>query len=187
LRQHFVAGQLAHVWVTETRPLLQGARLTAWELGRAGVPHTLITDGSVGEVMRQGLVDAVIVGADRIAANGDVANKIGTYTIAVLAQHHNVPFYVAAPHTTLDASTATGKEIPLEQRAASEVTNFGGSRVAPDDTPVLNLAFDVTPAGLIEAIVTDRGVLRPPYAKSVGAAAPLPTTPAGASDGPSVG
>ena len=165
------SGLLAHVWVTETRPLLQGSRLTAWELRRAGVAHTLITDGSVGEVMRQGLVDAVIVGADRVAANGDVANKIGTYAIAVLARHHGIPFYVAAPHTTLDPSTATGAEIPLEQRAAGEVTTFRGSPVAPDDTPVLNLAFDVTPAELVNAIVTDRGLLRPPYRESVGAAA----------------
>jgi methylthioribose-1-phosphate isomerase len=183
----FLGGRLAHVWVTETRPLLQGARLTTWELGRAGVPHTLITDGSVGEVMRQGLVDVVIVGADRVAANGDVANKIGTYAIAVVARHHNIPFYVAAPHSTLDPSTATGSEIPLEQRAASEVTTFGGSSVAPDGTPVLNLAFDVTPAELIDGIVTDRGLLRPPYAESVSAAARLPaTTPAGASPGLSV-
>jgi methylthioribose-1-phosphate isomerase len=130
--------------------------------------------------MRKGLVDAVIVGADRVAANGDVANKIGTYAIAVLARHHEIPFYVAAPHPTLDPSTATGDEIPLERRAASEVSSFGGSPVAPDRTPVLNLAFDVTPAELVDGIVTDRGLLRPPYAESVGAAARVrATTPAG--------
>ncbi|HEV7807530.1 MAG TPA: S-methyl-5-thioribose-1-phosphate isomerase [Solirubrobacteraceae bacterium] len=160
-------GRLAMVWVDETRPLLQGARLTAWELGRAGVPYTLVTDSSAGLLMARGLVDAVFVGADRIAANGDVANKIGTYTVAVLARHHEIPFYVVAPRSTLDPGTARGDEIVLEERDPGEVTAFGATPTAPDDARALNMAFDVTPSELVSAIVTEVGVLRAPYDRSL--------------------
>ncbi|HKP91810.1 MAG TPA: S-methyl-5-thioribose-1-phosphate isomerase [Thermoleophilaceae bacterium] len=163
-------GRLAHVWVDETRPLLQGARLTAWELARAGIPFRLVTDASVGALMSRGLVDSVIVGADRIARNGDVANKIGTYTVAVLASRHEVPFYVAAPLSTIDAATATGDEIAIEERDPSEVTRLADRPIAPEGTPAANFAFDVTPAELVAAIVTERGVLRPPYGESIGRA-----------------
>jgi methylthioribose-1-phosphate isomerase len=155
-------GRLAHVWVDETRPLLQGARLTAWELGRAGIPHRVITDSSAGGLMARGEVDVVVVGADRIAANGDVANKVGTYPLAVLAARHGIPFYVAAPRSTLDPATASGADIPIEERDPSEVV-LG--------SPALNLAFDVTPAELVASIVTDAGVLRPPYPESIARAA----------------
>ena len=161
------AGRLATVWVDETRPLLQGARLTAWELTRLKIPFRLITDSSAGALMARGEVDGIVVGADRIAANGDVANKIGTYTIAVLARHHGVPFYVAAPITTVDLSTPSGAAIPIEERASDEVVEMHGVRVAPAETPALNLAFDVTPAELVTAIVTDAGVLRPPYGETL--------------------
>jgi methylthioribose-1-phosphate isomerase len=163
-------GRLAMVWVDETRPLLQGARLTAWELGRAGVPYTLVTDSSAGLLMARGLVDAVFVGADRIAANGDVANKIGTYTVAVLARHHEIPFYVVAPRSTLDPGTACGDDIVLEERDPGEVTAFGATPTAPDDARALNMAFDVTPSDLVSAIVTEVGVLRAPYDRSIGRA-----------------
>jgi methylthioribose-1-phosphate isomerase len=142
----------------ETRPFLQGARLTAWELARDGIPVVLVTDGMGGALMARGEVDAVVVGADRIAANGDVANKIGTYGLAVLAHHHRIPFVVAAPWSTVDLATARGADIVIEQRAANEVTEYGGVRTAPDGVPVHNPAFDVTPAHLITRIVTDRGV-----------------------------
>jgi methylthioribose-1-phosphate isomerase len=161
------AGRLAQVWVDETRPLLQGARLTAWELTRAGIPFRLVTDGSVGALMARELVDRVIVGADRIARNGDVANKIGTYTIAVLANRHGVPFYVAAPLSTVDPATATGAEIAIEERDAAEVTRVGGRAIAPDGAPAANFAFDVTPAELVTAIVTEAGVLRPPLSEAI--------------------
>jgi methylthioribose-1-phosphate isomerase len=161
------AGRLESVWVDETRPLLQGARLTAWELSRAGIPFRLVTDASVGALMARGLVDRVIVGADRIARNGDVANKIGTYTIAVLANRHAVPFYVAAPLSTIDPATATGDEIAIEERDAAEVTRLGDQEIAPDGAPAANFAFDVTPAELVAAIVTEAGVLRPPYEESI--------------------
>jgi methylthioribose-1-phosphate isomerase len=161
------AGRVASVWVDETRPLLQGARLTAWELRRLGIPFRLVTDSSAGALMARGQVDGVVVGADRIAANGDVANKIGTYTIAVLARYHGVPFYVAAPITTIDLTTPSGDSIPIEERAADEVVEVFGARVAPADTPALNLAFDVTPAALVSAIITDAGVLEPPYEASL--------------------
>ena len=151
------AGRLELAWVTETRPLLQGARLTAWELQRAGVPFRLITDSSVGALMERRLVDAVVVGADRIAANGDVANKIGTYPIAVLAARHGIPFYVAAPLSTLDPSTPSGGEIPIEERDPSEVLGAA----APEGAEALNLAFDITPAELVTAIVTEDGVFEP--------------------------
>ncbi|MDI6901946.1 MAG: S-methyl-5-thioribose-1-phosphate isomerase [Anaerosomatales bacterium] len=208
-------GKVAGVWVDETRPVLQGARLTAWELKMAGIPHTLITDNMAASVMRRGLVDAVIVGADRIAANGDVANKIGTYGLAVLAQAHGIPFYVAAPTSTVDLTLASGDEIVIEERDEREVTGVTASgviephspqefraldlltaegpyalgmtkghqmeisrkgggyqfdawlRIAPPGVPVYNPAFDVTPAEHVTAIITERGVARPPYAESL--------------------
>jgi methylthioribose-1-phosphate isomerase len=163
-------GRVAMVWVDETRPLLQGARLTAWELKRLGIPFRLVTDSSAGTLMAQGLVDRIVVGADRIAANGDTANKIGTYTVAVLAHRHGVPFYVAAPLSTIDRETPNGAAIPIEERQAGEVTEVYGRRIAPDETQAVNFAFDVTPAELITAIVTEAGVLAPPYPESIAAA-----------------
>ncbi len=157
------AGRAIHVWVDETRPYLQGSRLTAWELAQAGVPHTLIPDVAAGHLMAQGEVDAVIVGADRIVANGDTANKVGTYTLAVLAARHGIPFYVAAPISSVDLATASGADIPIEERAPNEVLAFRGIRVAPPDTEVRNPAFDVTPADLITGIVTDEGLVRAPF------------------------
>jgi methylthioribose-1-phosphate isomerase len=155
------------VWVGETRPLLQGARITAWELEREGIPYRLVTDASVGALMERGLVDRVVVGADRIARNGDVANKVGTYPIAVLAARHEVPFYVAAPLSTLDADMPTGAEIPIEEREAGEVVHLLGQPVAPAGADALNLAFDVTPAELVTAIFTEAGALEPPYETSI--------------------
>jgi methylthioribose-1-phosphate isomerase len=160
-------GAIDMVWVDETRPLLQGARLTAWELRRLGIPHRLITDSSAGALFARGLVDGVVVGADRIAANGDTANKIGTYTVAVLAHRHGVPFYVAAPLSTIDPATPNGAAIPIEERASNEVTELAGRPIAPSGTEGMNFAFDVTPAELIAAIITDVGVLRPPYRDSI--------------------
>ncbi|MGL9722933.1 S-methyl-5-thioribose-1-phosphate isomerase [Sodalis sp. (in: enterobacteria)] len=158
-------GNIAQVWVDETRPLLQGGRLTAWELGELGVPYRLICDAMAADLMARGQVDAVWVGADRITANGDVANKIGTYSLAVLARWHRVPFYVAAPHTTCDASCPSGDAIPIEQRDAAEVTgvtgSFGQCRWAPDGADVYNPAFDVTPAALIDGWVLDTGIVTP--------------------------
>jgi methylthioribose-1-phosphate isomerase len=151
-------GCLAHVWVDETRPLLQGARLTAYELDKAGIPFRVVSDSSAGALMARGLVDRVVVGADRIAANGDVANKIGSYSLAVLAARHGLPFYVAAPVSTLDLDTARGADIPIEERDASEVA---------DRMPALNLAFDVTPAELVSAIFTEAGVLEAPYEEAI--------------------
>jgi len=156
-------GKVALVWVDETRPVMQGSRLTAWECVREGIPHRLIADVTAASVMSRGEVDLVVTGADRIAANGDTANKIGTYSLAVLAAHHNVPFYVAAPFSTIDPSIASGVQIPIEERDASEVRRVGGQQTAPSASPVFNPAFDVTPAELIAAIVTERGVVRPPY------------------------
>ena len=161
------AGCLAQVWVDETRPLLQGARLTAWEMRRLGVPHQLVTDSMVGALMARGLVDRVVVGADRIALNGDAANKIGTYTVAVLAARHGVPFYVAAPLSTFDPEIATGAEIPIEERDGLEVTELDGKRTAPAGTAGFNLAFDVTPAELITALITEVGVLEPPFGPKI--------------------
>ncbi len=161
------AGRVAAVWVDETRPLLQGARLTAWEMLRQGIPHRVVTDSMVGALMSRGHVQRVIVGADRIAANGDAANKIGTYTVAVLAHRHQVPFYVAAPLSTFDPRIATGADIPIEERAGLEVTELAGSRTAPIGTMGFNLAFDVTPAELITAIVTEEGVLHPPFGPAI--------------------
>jgi methylthioribose-1-phosphate isomerase len=163
-------GRLSQVWVDETRPLLQGARLTAWELKRLGIPFRLVTDNSAGALMTKQLVDGIVVGADRIAANGDAANKIGTYTVAVLAHRHQVPFYVAAPLSTIDRATPDGAAIPIEERRESEVTEVFGTRVAPEGISALNFAFDVTPAELITAIITEAGVLRAPYAQSIAAA-----------------
>jgi methylthioribose-1-phosphate isomerase len=158
LKTAFAAGRLELVWATETRPLLQGARLTAWELDRAGIPYRLVIDSSVGALIASGRVDVVVVGADRIAANGDVANKIGTYAIAAVADRHSVPFYVAAPLSTIDPSTPDGDAIPIEERDPEEVTSVA---------PALNLAFDVTPAELVTAILTERGALAPPFAESI--------------------
>jgi methylthioribose-1-phosphate isomerase len=163
VRSAWAQGKLKQVFVDETRPLLQGARLTAWELAQEGIPHTLISDGMAGYCMQQRLVDLVVTGADRIARSGDAANKIGTYGLAVLARHHGLPFYVAAPMSTVDLSLASGGEIPIEQRDADEVHHIGGTRISPPGSPALNPAFDVTPASLITAIITDRGVLRAPY------------------------
>jgi methylthioribose-1-phosphate isomerase len=152
------AGLRPQVWVGETRPVLQGARLTAWELGRLGIPHTLVADGAAAALMAGGEVDCVLVGADRIARNGDVANKVGTYGLAVLARHHDVPFYVVAPRSTFDPVVADGAAIPIERRPPDEVLSIGGHRVAPETTPAENRAFDVTPAGLVTAYVTEDGV-----------------------------
>jgi len=158
LRAAWDRGRLAEVWVDETRPLLQGARLTAWELRQAGIPHRVVADSAAGSLMARGLVDRIVVGADRIAANGDVANKVGTYPLAVLADRHGVPFYVAAPVSTIDPATPNGAAIPIEERDPGEV-------VAGADA--FNPAFDVTPAELVTAIVTEAGVLKPPYAESI--------------------
>ncbi|MBI2851551.1 MAG: S-methyl-5-thioribose-1-phosphate isomerase [Chloroflexi bacterium] len=161
-------GKKIKVYADETRPLLQGARLTAWELMKAGVPCTLITDSMAGYFMSRGEIDCAIVGADRIAANGDTANKIGTYTVAVLAKEHGIPFYVAAPTTTIDLSIASGKEIPIEQRSREEVAYFAGICVTPEDCEISNPAFDVTPAKYITAIITERGIMRAPYGEGMG-------------------
>lgn len=154
-------GKQLHVFVDETRPLLQGARLTAWELAQRKIPATLICDSMAGQVMREGRVQAVVVGADRIAANGDTANKIGTYSVAVLAHAHGIPFYVAAPTNTFDLALASGDEIPIEERSAAEITHGFGKQTAPDGIHVYNPAFDVTPARYIQAIITERGVIAP--------------------------
>src|SRR5438105_8543216 len=161
------AGKRVAVIADETRPFLQGARLTAWELAKDNIPVTVITDNMAGHVMRQGKVDCVVVGADRIAANGDTANKIGTYMVAVLAKQHSIPFYVAAPISTIDLSLASGEQIPIEERDAREVTHIREQRLAPEGVAVQNPAFDVTPNELIAAIITDRGVARPPYTESL--------------------
>lgn len=161
------AGKRLHVYVDETRPVLQGARLTAWELQRAGIPLTLITDNMAAHFLRRGEIRAVFVGADRIAANGDVANKIGTYGVAVLAREHGVPFYVVAPRSTIDLAIPDGGAIPIEERSPDEVTMIGGRRVAPEGVRVANPAFDVTPARYVAAIVTEAGIARPPYDASL--------------------
>ncbi|MBI4241189.1 MAG: S-methyl-5-thioribose-1-phosphate isomerase [Candidatus Rokubacteria bacterium] len=159
-------GRLDLLWVNETRPVLQGARLTAWECAKEGIPHRVISDVAAAALMARGQVDLVITGADRIAANGDTANKIGTYGLAVLANHHGIPFYVAAPFSTIDPALASGALIPIEERDASEVRRVGSQLIAPEASPVYNPAFDVTPAALITAIITERGVYRPPFAFS---------------------
>ncbi len=163
VRAAHAQGKLALVWVDETRPVMQGSRLTAWEMAAEGIPHRLIADVAAGSVMKQGLVDLVVTGADRIAANGDTANKIGTYAVAVLARHHGIPFYVAAPLSTVDPAIESGASIAIEERDAAEVRGVAGRQTAPSDSPVFNPAFDVTPAALITAIITERGVYRPPY------------------------
>jgi methylthioribose-1-phosphate isomerase len=161
------AGKTVSVVATETRPFLQGARLTAWELKRDRIPVTLITDNMAGHFMQRGAIGAVIVGADRAAANGDVANKIGTYALAVLAARHRLPFYVAAPTSTIDLTCPTGEHIPIEERAGREVTHLGDHQIAPSGIKVMNPAFDVTPHALVTAIITERGVARPPYQRSL--------------------
>lgn len=166
IRVAYQQGRKLHVLVPETRPFLQGARLTAWELHRGGIPLTVITDNMVGHFLKSGKVGAIVTGADRVAANGDTANKIGTYQIAVLAKENNVPFYVAAPVSTFDLSIATGDDIPIEERAAAEVTHIQGVRIAPD-VPAAHPAFDVTPSRYISAIFTERGVAKAPYTESL--------------------
>ena len=173
-------GKKIRVMAGETRPLLQGARLTAWELHKDGIPITLITDSMAGHFMKRGEIKAVIVGADRIAANGDTANKIGAYSVAILAREHGIPFYVAAPSSTLDLEIPSGDTIPIEERSAKEVTHIGDRAIAPQGIDVANPAFDVTPARYITAIITDRGVARPPYEASLAtlaAAGPASSSP----------
>lgn len=163
IRTAHALGRPVHVFVDETRPFLQGARLTAWELREAGISQTLITDNMAGFMMRRGEVDCVIVGADRIVANGDVANKIGTYSVAVLARAHSIPFYVAAPSSTIDLSLAHGGLIPIEERSSAEVTTLAGRPIAPEGVAAAHPAFDVTPHELVTAIITERGVIYPPF------------------------
>jgi methylthioribose-1-phosphate isomerase len=160
-------GKKIHVYADETRPFLQGSRLTAWELMKDGIPTTVISDNMAGAMMQQGKIGAIVVGADRIAANGDVANKIGTYTVAVLAKEHGIPFYVAAPISTVDLDTPDGSRIPIEQRDAREVTHIAGKQMVPDGVEIENPAFDVTPAKYVAAIITERGIARAPYEESL--------------------
>jgi methylthioribose-1-phosphate isomerase len=160
-------GKKIHVYADETRPFLQGSRLTAWELMKDGIPTTVISDNMAGAMMKQGKIGAIVVGADRIAANGDVANKIGTYTVAVLAKEHSIPFYVAAPISTVDLDTPDGSEIPIEQRNPREVTHIAGRQMVPDGVGIENPAFDVTPAKYVTAIITERGIARAPYTESL--------------------
>ena len=167
IRAAHEAGVALHVWVDETRPVLQGARLTAWELERLGISCTVVVDAMAGGLMASGEVDCVVVGADRVAANGDTANKVGTYTLAVLARHHRIPFYVAAPTSTVDLRCASGADIPIERRGQDEVACVGDQRVVPPGVTVENRAFDVTPAALVTAVVTDEGVARPPYRRAL--------------------
>jgi methylthioribose-1-phosphate isomerase len=150
-----------HVWVDETRPYLQGSRLTAWELAKEGIPHSIITDSTAGYLMAKGEVSLVILGADRITARGDVANKIGTYSLSVLCKEHGIPFYVAAPTSTFDLTIESGKEIPIEERSPEEVKGFGECTVAPEDSPATHIAFDITPAENIDAIITEKGIIKP--------------------------
>jgi len=164
-------GRLEHVFADETRPFLQGARLTAWELHQDEIPVTVITDNMSGHLMARGEINSVVVGSDRIAANGDVANKIGTYTVAILAKEHGIPFYVAAPVSTFDMATATGAEIPIEERSAEEVSQFAGQQVTPRGVGVRHPAFDVTPHRYVTAIICERGIARPPYTESLKALA----------------
>lgn len=167
IRAAWEQGKRIKVIANETRPFLQGARLTAYELAKEGIPVTVACDNAVGHLMRQGLVNKVVVGADRIAANGDTANKIGTYTVALVAKTHGVPFYVAAPASTFDLTLASGDAIPIESRPDDEVTHIGDHRIIPENVPVYNYAFDITPAELIHGIVTERGVLTAPYADAI--------------------
>jgi methylthioribose-1-phosphate isomerase len=167
IRAAVEAGKKIHVYADETRPFLQGSRLTAWELMKDGIPTTVISDNMAGVMMQQGKIGAIVVGADRIAANGDVANKIGTYTVAVLAKEHGIPFYVAAPISTVDLATPDGSKIPIEQRNPREVTHIAGKQMTPDGVKVENPAFDVTPARYVTAIITERGIARAPYTESL--------------------
>ena len=167
-------GKKIHVYADETRPFLQGSRLTAWELMKDGIPTTVISDNMAGAMMKQGKIAAIVVGADRIAANGDVANKIGTYSVAVLAKEHGIPFYVAAPFSTVDLETPDGSQIPIEQRSRQEVTHIGGRQMVPDGVSVENPAFDVTPASYVTAIITERGIARAPYGESLQKLADIP-------------
>jgi methylthioribose-1-phosphate isomerase len=167
IRAAIEQGKKIHVYADETRPFLQGSRLTAWELMKDGIPTTVISDNMAGAMMSQGKIKAIVVGADRIAANGDTANKIGTYTVAVLAKEHGIPFYVAAPISTVDLETPDGSKIPIEQRNAKEVTHIAGKQMVPDGVEVENPAFDVTPAKYIAAIITERGVAKAPYDQSL--------------------
>src|SRR5579863_2256864 len=167
IRAAVEAGKKIHVYADETRPFLQGSRLTAWELMKDGIATTVISDNMAGAMMQQGKIQAIVVGADRIAANGDVANKIGTYSVAVLAKEHEIPFYVAAPISTVDLATPNGSKIPIEQRSSKEVTHIGGRQMVPDGVSVENPAFDVTPAKYVAAIVTERGIARAPYRESL--------------------
>jgi len=183
IRAAVEAGKPVKVYADETRPRLQGMKLTAWELMQDGIDVTVITDNTAGYLMSLGEIDCVIVGADRIAANGDAANKIGTYSVAVLAHAHNIPFYVAAPISTVDVDIATGAQIPIEQRDGEEITRISGSRIAPDGVKTLNYGFDVTPARLITAIITERGIARAPYGESLGfSRAPWPPLMGGESE-----
>jgi methylthioribose-1-phosphate isomerase len=167
IRAAVAQGKKIHVYADETRPFLQGSRLTAWELMKDGIPTTVISDNMAGAMMKQGKIAAIVVGADRIAANGDVANKIGTYTVAVLAREHGIPFYVAAPFSTIDLATSDGSKIPIEQRNRLEVTHIAGKQMVPDGVSVENPAFDVTPAKYVSAIVTELGIARAPYENSL--------------------
>jgi methylthioribose-1-phosphate isomerase len=167
IRSAVEQGKNIHVYADETRPFLQGARLTAWELMADGIPTTVICDNMAASLMRAGKIQAVVVGADRIAANGDFANKIGTYNVAILAKEHGIPFYCAAPWSTIDLATETGDAIPIEERSAQEVTHHGGKQLTPHGVGICNPAFDVTPAKYVTAIFTERGVLRAPYAESL--------------------
>jgi methylthioribose-1-phosphate isomerase len=171
IRAAIERGHNISVFADETRPFLQGARLTAWELMKDNIPTTVICDNMAAALMRQGRIQAVIVGSDRIAANGDVANKIGTYGVAIIAHEHGIPFYVAAPWSTIDLATSNGDRIPIEQRAPAEVTHINGRQMTPDGVGIENPAFDVTPAKYVAAIITERGVLRAPYAESIRAMA----------------
>jgi len=167
IRAAVEAGKKIHVFADETRPFLQGSRLTAWELTQDGIPTTVISDNMAGVMMKHGKIGAVVVGADRIAANGDVANKVGTYTVAVLAKEHGIPFYVAAPWSTIDLATSDGDGIPIEQRSSREVTHFAGKQITPNGVLIENPAFDVTPHRYVTAIITERGVARAPYSESL--------------------
>jgi methylthioribose-1-phosphate isomerase len=167
IRAAVESGKKINVYADETRPFLQGSRLTAWELMKDNIPTTVISDNMSGAMMRQGKIGAVIVGADRIAANGDVANKIGTYTVAVLAKEHSIPFYVAAPWSTVDMETPDGSKIPIEQRSAREVTHIAGKQMTPNGVRIENPAFDVTPNQYVTAIITERGVAKAPYGESL--------------------
>jgi len=167
IRAAMESGKRIRVFADETRPYLQGARLTAWELMKDGIEVYVITDNMAGWLMKKGLIDAVVVGADRIALNGDTANKIGTYSLAVLAKRNNIPFYVAAPVSTIDPTIKSGEEIPIEERRPEEVTHCGGNRIAPEGVKVLNPAFDVTENTLITAIITEKGVIRPPFEENI--------------------